>query len=72
MANETFACVWDAVEPDPVKRGDLGLRSILLCAVQDYILGDDLRQADLTRQLEIRKAQLLHLRQMPYLHVPAH
>lgn len=58
-----FDCVWDAVEPDLIKRTDLRLRADLLLAMQNYVDATPLDRFKLARQLEISASRLKHLRQ---------
>lgn len=63
MKYKAFACVWDAVEPDPVKRTDLRLRADLLIAMHHYLDNTKLDRFKLARQLGISASRLKHLRQ---------
>lgn len=62
MEYRAFACVWDAVEPDPVKRTDLRLRADLLIAMHNYLDNTKLDRFKLARQLGINATRLKHLR----------
>lgn len=58
---KAYANVWDAIEPDPAKRENLKLRSILMSELTRHIQSKGLTQARAARLLGVTQPRISNL-----------
>ena len=61
MANERFACVWDAIEDTPEEAEIMRLRSTLMIALKDRITGSGMTQAEAAKLFGITQPRVSDL-----------
>jgi predicted XRE-type DNA-binding protein len=58
---EVYKNVWDAIEPDPVKRENLKLRSSLMLSLTRHIKAEGLTQAQAAKLLGVTQPRISNL-----------
>jgi predicted XRE-type DNA-binding protein len=61
MKEEVFENVWDAIEPDPVKRENLKLRSELMFRLREHIKREKWTQAEAAKRLGVTQPRISNL-----------
>ncbi|WP_058186685.1 helix-turn-helix domain-containing protein [Terracidiphilus gabretensis] len=61
MKEESFDNVWDAIEPDPVKRENLKLRSELMFRLTNHIKHEKWTQAEAAKRLGVTQPRISNL-----------
>jgi predicted XRE-type DNA-binding protein len=61
MKEEVFENVWDAIEPDPVKRENLKLRSELMFRLREHIKREQWTQAEAAKRLGVTQPRISNL-----------
>ena len=62
MTNDTFASVWDAIEPTPAESENMKLRSALMMALERHIRVKGWTQAEAARRLGITQPRVSDLK----------
>ena len=58
IPGQVFASVWDALEDSPAAAANMRLRSELMAAVQEAVVGWGLTQAEAARRLDVTQPRL--------------
>jgi len=58
IPGQVFASVWDALEDSPAEAANMRLRSELMIAIQDTVVGWVLTQAEAARRLDVTQPRL--------------
>ena len=61
MSDVRYASVWDAIEADPGRAGNMKLRSRLMMALRDHITGENLSQAAAATLLGVTQPRISDL-----------
>lgn len=61
MIEKGFDNVWDAIEPDPIKREDLKLRSELMFKIREHIKREGWTQAEAAKRLGVTQPRISNL-----------
>jgi predicted XRE-type DNA-binding protein len=61
MKDKGFDNVWDAIEPDPVKRENLKLRSELMFRLTNHIKHEKWTQAEAAKRLGVTQPRISNL-----------
>ena len=58
IPGQVFASVWDALEDSPAEAANMRLRSELMAAVKQAVVGWSVTQAEAARRLEVTQPRL--------------
>ncbi len=62
MTSETFASVWDAIEPTQAEAENMKLRSRLMMALEQHIAARNWTQAEAARRLGVTQPRISDLK----------
>jgi len=61
MSNQRFASIWDAIEDAPEEAENMKLRSVLMTALKQHIVGAKMNQAEAAKILGVTQPRVSDL-----------
>lgn len=61
MSNQRFASVWDAIEDTPEEAENMKLRSVLMTALKNYLIRENLNQSQAATLLGVTQPRVSDL-----------